>query len=66
MVEDWDQLIGVPAGLLDSEIETQTSSHIFVGSKASWWEITDDIPQHDMYPPGEDMNDRARALKRQE
>jgi hypothetical protein len=25
--------------------------HIFVGSKAPWYEITDDLPQHDEYPP---------------
>lgn len=25
--------------------------HIFVGSKASWFEITDDLPQHEANPP---------------
>jgi hypothetical protein len=26
--------------------------HIFVGSKARWYEIPDDLPQHAEYPPG--------------
>ncbi len=28
-------------------------SHIFVGSKASWHEIVDDLPQFEEWPPGE-------------
>ena len=66
MVESWDPLVGIPAGLFDDDLETEVSSHIFVGSKASWWEITDDLAQHDAYPPGEDMNDRAALLKGEE
>ena len=66
MVEDWDHLVGIPAGLFDDEIDAQISSHIFVGSKASWWQINDDLPQHDTYPPGENMNDRAKGLRQQE
>jgi hypothetical protein len=26
------------------------SKHIFVGSKAPWFEITDELPQFDEYP----------------
>ena len=26
------------------------SKHIFVGSKAPWFEITDELPQYDEYP----------------
>ncbi len=29
-------------------------SHIFVGSKAPWHDIGDDLPQHETYEPGED------------
>lgn len=37
----------VPAGLLDDDIETRGyAAHIFVDSKASWVEITDDAPQY--------------------
>jgi len=25
------------------------TKHIFVGSKAAWFEITDDLPQHDAH-----------------
>jgi hypothetical protein len=63
MVEEWDPLVGVPAGLLDDEPGARVSSHIFVGSKAPWWEITDSVPQHVGYPPGEDLNERAASLK---
>ena len=63
MVEDWDPLVGIPAALFDDDIGARVSSHIFVGSKAPWWEITDALPQHDEYPPGEDMNERAAALR---
>ena len=61
--EDWDRLVGVPAGLLDDDPGTKPSSHIFVGSKAPWWVITDALMQHESWPPGEDMNERAKILK---
>ncbi len=36
----------VAAGGLDPDLQLRPSSHIFVGSKASWFEIGDDLPQH--------------------
>lgn len=63
MVEAWDPLVGIPAGLLDDEPGVSASSHIFVGSRAPWWEISDSLPQHETWPPGEDMNERAGKLK---
>ncbi len=63
MVEEWDPLVGIPAGLLEDDPEVRISSHIFVGSKAPWWEITDDLPQHDAWPEGGNMNERADDLK---
>jgi hypothetical protein len=33
-------------GTLDDDPGVETSSHIFVGSKAPWFAITDDLPQH--------------------
>lgn len=33
-------------GTLDDDPGVETSSHIFVGSKAAWFQITDDLPQH--------------------
>ena len=32
-------------GPLDSDISQHPDSHIFVGSKANWFEISDDLPQ---------------------
>jgi hypothetical protein len=26
--------------------------HVFAGSKAPWWEITDGLPQHEKWVPG--------------
>jgi len=42
----------VPAGLLDDDPGVKPALHIFVGSKAPWWEIDDDLPQFDQWPPG--------------
>lgn len=41
----------IPAGGLDSDPGMRPEAHIFVGSKASWFEITDDIPQLAALPP---------------
>ncbi len=40
----------VPAGTLDSDPGVRPSAHIFVGSKAVWFEITDDLPQFPEMP----------------
>ena len=37
-------------GTLDDDPGVETSSHIFVGSKAPWFQITDDLPQHEARP----------------
>ena len=40
---------------LDEEPARHPEAHIFAGSKADWFPITDDLPRHDGYPPiGED------------
>ena len=41
----------IPAGALDDDPKIRTSSHIYVGSKAPWHEITDDLPQRPEGPP---------------
>ncbi len=43
----------VPAGCLDG-LEAPIEFHIFVGSKAPWFEITDGKPTFDTFPPGVD------------
>ena len=45
-------LMSVPAG---SHVDgPAVSDHIFVGSKANWHEINDDLTQHDTYPGADD------------
>jgi len=42
----------VVVGTLDGDPGGRPREHIFVGSKASWHEITDVLPQHEAWPPG--------------
>ena len=43
---------GIALGTLDDDPGIRPESHIFVGSKASWFEITDDLPQFtELAPP---------------
>lgn len=41
----------MPLGNFEDDIGRPLDSHIFVGSKAPWLDITDDAPQFDAYPP---------------
>jgi len=36
----------VPMGSLDDDPGIRPTAHIFVGSKAPWFEIADDLPQY--------------------
>lgn len=40
----------VPMGVLVDTPSIRPSAHIFVGSKAPWYEITDDLPQFEEFP----------------
>ena len=40
-----------PAGNLDGDLGPVPAHHMFVASKAPWYEITDDLPRHDEYAP---------------
>ena len=40
----------VAAGTLDTLLEEKAQFHIFVRSKAPWYEIRDGLPQHATYP----------------
>ena len=48
--EDEDQVV-LSAGTLDGDFEQRLVRHIFVGSKAAWWPITDDLPQFEEHVP---------------
>ena len=45
-----DGYFRVPYGTLIDEPTLKPKGHMFVGSKAPWYEILDDLPQHDEYP----------------
>jgi hypothetical protein len=46
----YEGTIRVPYGSLIDEPALKPTAHMFVGSKASWYEILDQLPQHDEYP----------------
>jgi len=43
-------MMNVPVGGLDSAPGIDARGHIFVGSKAPWFEISGDLPQWDEMP----------------
>ena len=45
--------VHVAMGTLVDAPSIRPDKHIFVGSKASWHEITDDLPQYEAFPTGE-------------
>lgn len=49
---DRPNVIGVPLGPLEG-VSARPQAHIFTASKASWYEITDDIPQFESWPGSE-------------
>lgn len=42
---------GLPLGPLDDDPGIKPERHVFVGSKAPWFDITDDLPQFEEFPP---------------
>ena len=40
-----DKEIGLPLGTLDDDPGVRPAAHVFVDSKAAWFEITDGLPQ---------------------
>lgn len=44
-------LILVPAGNLQDDPGLTPAMHMFTGSRAPWYAITDALPQHEGYPP---------------
>ena len=43
-------LTWIMLGTLDDDPGLAPAAHIFVGSKAPWFEIADDLPQHQQFP----------------
>jgi hypothetical protein len=46
--------VALPAGNFESDPGIRPALHIFVASKAPWYEIADALPRFDTYPPGID------------
>ncbi|QEY15033.1 GFA family protein [Cellvibrio sp. KY-GH-1] len=47
-------ILGVPLGGIEGIEHVEVQAHIFVGSKASWYEIADLAPQYDAWPGSEE------------
>ena len=45
------ELTWVTLGTIEGDPGVRPQAHIFVASKAPWFEINDDLPQFDEYPP---------------
>jgi hypothetical protein len=52
----------LPAGNLQGDPGVRPQGHVFVGSKAPWYTITDDLPQHEEYPPEFGMGGVTRPV----
>ncbi|TMA66851.1 MAG: GFA family protein [Deltaproteobacteria bacterium] len=52
--DPWQGLVFLPAGCLEEDPGARPEAHIFVASRASWFEIRDSLPRFDAYPPGLD------------
>jgi hypothetical protein len=55
----------LPAGNLVGELGEVDGLHLFVGSKAPWHIIADDLPQYDTVPPGWDFAEAVRPAQPQ-
>lgn len=45
------EVYGLPPGCLDTDPGVKPAMHIYVGSKAPWFEISDSLPQCEEGPP---------------
>lgn len=63
--DSWQGMVFVPAGNFDGDPGVRPVAHIFIASKAPWFELPDDgLPRFDAYPPGVDvgvLDDLPRA-----
>jgi hypothetical protein len=46
------KLSALALGTLDKDPGVRPTYHMFVGTKATWYDITDTLPQYDAWPPG--------------
>ncbi|MFQ5515204.1 MAG: GFA family protein [Myxococcota bacterium] len=50
--ETGEDRVAIPLGCLEGDPGVRALAHIFVGSKAPWYEIADTLPRFEAYPPG--------------
>jgi hypothetical protein len=50
---DRGEIESIALGTVEGDPGITPRSHIFVGSKAPWYEVTDDLPQFEAMPPGD-------------
>ena len=51
-LSDSGKITEVVLGTVDGDPGVRPGEHIFVGSKAPWYEIVDALPQYEEWPPG--------------
>jgi len=51
--DDRPEVLGVPLGGLEQHPGAEPRAHIFVGSKAPWYPISDGLPQYEGWPGAE-------------
>jgi len=49
--DDYPTILNLALGTLDDDPGIRPEAHWHVASKAPWFEITDDLPQHPGFPP---------------
>lgn len=52
VIADAGKITEVALGTVDGDLDVSPREHVFVGSKASWYEIADALPQFRRLPPG--------------
>jgi hypothetical protein len=60
------EYVHVAMGSLVDAPSLRPTKHIFVGSKAAWFEITDDLPQFDEHATQPSAEDAPRKLSQSE
>lgn len=63
ILQDNPDFIGLPLGGLEQDPGHRPLAHIFVESKAPWYEICDDLPQHAQWPGSAEKVRGSKKLK---
>lgn len=55
------EVLGIPLGGLEGDMEREPEAHIFTASKANWYKIVDDLPQYGIWPGNEERVRRTTS-----